>query len=307
MVRIKYSYTSKWRIWFWTSGAYMFYVYALDNHHIERTFRNDISKRVMWVIDMNYEEWKRRERWRWSEYLRNWDPLTTGNTGRGNMGYLSSSVFDKWFYGNRKFQDPPPYTNEADQFICLAEKSGLDPAGPLMDSITKMVDYYYPSDLDDTPDDTKQVKEPHVQWIYKSNFDDIVEEEDKKPKHNTLARYLWFVPGYSEYYDNLKMDARNQEEKFLLNSNSKERTIFYEETDRLSQRWALELNDYAPLLAKRWDKKHKFAKYVMDSKNKQSILEAIKKPGGVKQVFIDAGVIKAEPVYDSDMQCEPIH
>ena len=48
--------------------------------------------------------------------------MITGNTGRGNMGYLSSSVFDKWFYGNRKFHDPPPYDQEANQFIAMADK-----------------------------------------------------------------------------------------------------------------------------------------------------------------------------------------
>eukprot|EP00483_Globobulimina_turgida_P005889 UN05899 len=139
------------------------------------------------------------------------------------MGYLSSSVFDKWFYGNRKFQDPPPYDSEANQFIAMAQKSGVDPAKPLLESIQKMVDYYYPQDLDDNPGETAAVKEPHVQWIYKSNFDDIMEEEEKKPKHNTLARYLWFVPGYKEYFEDLKMDARNEEEKFLLSSDAEKK------------------------------------------------------------------------------------
>lgn len=170
-----------------------------------------------------------------------------------------------------------------------------------------MVDYYYPNDLDDDPSATSLVKDPHVQWIYKSNFDDIVEEEEKKPKHNTLARYLWFVPGYQEYYKNLKDDARNQEEKFLLNSDAEKRTIFYEKTDSLSQRWALELNDYAPLLANRWDKKHMLAKYLMDPKNQKFILETIKKPGGVKKVFIDAGIIKPQPITDQETQFDTIH
>eukprot|EP00486_Rosalina_sp_Unknown_P016714 CAMPEP_0201579282 /NCGR_PEP_ID=MMETSP0190_2-20130828/26761_1 /ASSEMBLY_ACC=CAM_ASM_000263 /TAXON_ID=37353 /ORGANISM="Rosalina sp." /LENGTH=223 /DNA_ID=CAMNT_0048013539 /DNA_START=325 /DNA_END=996 /DNA_ORIENTATION=+ len=223
------------------------------------------------------------------------------------MGYLSSSVFDKWFYGNRKFQDPPTYDQEANQFIALADKSGLDPAKPLLDSIKKMVDAYYPEDLDDEPEVTKSVKDPKVQWIYKSNFDDIVEEEEKKPKHNSLGRYLWFVPGYQQYFNNLKDNARNQEEKFLLNSDAKTRTVFYEETDRMSQRWALELNDYAPLLANRWDKKHKLAKYLMDKKNQKEILETIKKPGGVKQIFIKAGVIAPSPINDNETQFDTLH
>ena len=169
-----------------------------------------------------------------------------------------------------------------------------------MDSISKMVDYYYPHDLDDDPSATALVKEPHIQWIYKSNFDDIMEEEEKKPKANTLARYLWFVPGYQEFYDNLKLDARNQEEAFLLNSDSEKRTVFYEETDRMSQRWALELNDYAPLLANRWDKKHQLAKYLMDKQNQKTILETIKKPGGVKQIFVNAGIIAPQPVVNGE-------
>merc|ERR1712174_98305 len=107
------------------------------------------------------------------------------------------------------------------------------------------------------------VKEPHVQWIYKSNFDTVVEDEEKK---------------------------------FLLNSDVEKRTVFYEETDRMSQRWALELNDYAPLLANRWDKKHQLATYLMDKNNQKIILETIKKPGGVKQIFINAGIIAPSPV-----------
>ena len=184
----------------------------------------------------------------------------------------------------------------------------MDPAKPLLDSIRKMVDHYYPEDLDDDVEATALVKEPHVQWLYQSNFDDIMEVEEKKPKANTLARYLWFVPGYQTYFSDLKDDARNQEEQFLLNSDAHERTVFYEETDRLSQRWALELNDYAPLLANRWDKKHALAKYLMDKKNREFILETIKTPGGVKRVFIDAGIIHAKPVEEGDVvEFEPIH
>ena len=129
----------------------------------------------------------------------------------------------------------------------------------------------------------------------------------KKPKPNSLGRYLWFVPGYKEYYEDLKDNARNQEEKFLLNSNAKTRTVFYEETDRMSQRWALELNDYAPLLANRWDKKHKLAKYLMDKSKQTEILETIKKPGGVKQIFINAGIITPQPINDYETQFDTVH
>ena len=170
-----------------------------------------------------------------------------------------------------------------------------------------MVDAYYPEDLDDDPSATSLVKDPKVQWIYKSNFDDILEEEEKKPKANTLGRYLWFVPGYQQYFQDLKDDARNQEEKFLLNSDAKTRTVFYEETDRLSQRWALELNDYAPLLANRWDKKHRLAKYLMDKNNQKEILEIIKKPGGVKQIFINAGIVTPSPITDGETQFDTLH
>ena len=121
MVRIKYTYTTKSRLAFWASAGTLFYTYGLGNYYVERDFHH-ASQKVFWCIDLNYEEWKRRERYRWSEYLRNWDPLITGNTGRGNMGYLSASVFDKWFYGNRKFQDPPAYDQEANQFIALCDK-----------------------------------------------------------------------------------------------------------------------------------------------------------------------------------------
>lgn len=120
-MRIKYTYTSKSRICFWAVTGTAFYVYVLGNWHVDRNAYH-AGHKIFWYFDLNYEEWKRRERYRWSEYLRNWDPLTTGNTGRGNMGYLSSSVFDKWFYGNRKYSDPPSYESEADQFIALADK-----------------------------------------------------------------------------------------------------------------------------------------------------------------------------------------
>jgi len=306
-MRIKYTYTTKSRLCFWACTGSFFYIYVLGNEHVDRNFFK-ASQKYFWMFDLNYEEWKRRERYRWSEYLRNWDPLITGNTGRGNMGYLSASVFDKWFYGNRKFQDPPTYDQEANQFIAMSDKCGVDPAKPLLDSIRKMVDAYYPEDLDDDPSATELVKAPHVQWLYQSNFDDIMEEEDKKPKANTLARYLWFVPGYQEYFSNLKDDARNQEEAFLLNSDAHQRTVFYEETDRLSQRWALELNDYAPLLANKWEKKHALAKYLMDKNNREFILDTISKPGGVKRVFIEAGIIHAKPVEVGDVvEFEPIH
>mmetsp|Transcript_49913 Transcript_49913/g.79549 ORF Transcript_49913/g.79549 Transcript_49913/m.79549 type:complete len:305 (-) Transcript_49913:202-1116(-) len=304
-MRIKYTYTTKSRLCFWGCVGGLFYTYGLGNHWADRALWDADQNKIFWFIDMTYGDWKRREKWRWSEYLRNWDPVVTGNTGRDNMGYLSASLSEKWIFGNRKFQDPPTYEYEANQFIALCDKTGMDPAKPLMDSISKMVQYYYPEDLDDAPEETKQVKPPKVQWIYKSDFDDIVEEEEKKPKHNTLARYLWFVPGYQEYYENLKDDARNQEEQFLLNSDATQRTGFYEQTDRLSQRWALELNDYAPLLAQRWDKKHQLAKYLMDKKNQELILETIRKPGGVKQVFINAGIITPSPVEGNEI--ESIH
>mmetsp|Transcript_28773 Transcript_28773/g.47174 ORF Transcript_28773/g.47174 Transcript_28773/m.47174 type:complete len:306 (+) Transcript_28773:56-973(+) len=305
MVRIKYTYTTKYRLTFWACALTGIYVYGFGNYHVDRAWRRNMGEKLYWVFDLNYEEWKRRERWRWSEYLRNWDPIVTGNTGRGNMGNLSASFLDKWIYGNRKFQDPPSYEYEANQFIALCDKSGLDPAKPLMNSIKKMVDHYYPWDLDDNPEETAEVKAPHVQWIYQSDFDEIVEEEEKKPKQNTLARYLWFVPGYRDYYDDLKNDARNQEESFLLSSGVRQRTVFYEETDRLAQRWALELNDYAPLLAGRVEKKYKLAKYLMDKENQKDILEALKKPGGVKQIFINAEIIKPLPTRQDEI--ESIH
>ena len=120
-MRIKYTYTTKSRLCFWACTGSFFYIYVLGNEHVDRNFYH-ASQKYFWMFDLNYEEWKRRERYRWSEYLRNWDPLISGNTGRGNMGYLSASVFDKWFYGNRKFQDPPTYDSEANQFIAMSDK-----------------------------------------------------------------------------------------------------------------------------------------------------------------------------------------
>merc|ERR1711879_1083185 len=106
----------------------------------------------------------------------------SGNTGRGNMGYLSASVFDKWFYGNRKFQDPPTYDSEANQFIAMSDKCGVDPAQTLLNQISKMVDAYYPDDLDDDPEVTSLVKAPHVQWLYQSNFDNIMKRKRRNQK-----------------------------------------------------------------------------------------------------------------------------
>ena len=75
----------------------------------------------------------------------------------------------------------------------------------------------------------------------------------------------------------------------------------------MSQRWALELNDYAPLLANRWDKKHRLGKYLMDKNNQKEILEIIKKPGGVKQIFINAGIITPSPITDGETQFDTVH
>lgn len=181
-----------------------------------------------------------------------------------------------------------------------------DFAQPLMESIKKTCDYYYPSDLDPNVEELKEIKKSNYIWIHNTDFDNIVEEEEKKPMPSTIARYLWFIPGFQEYNSLLKEKAREEEEKLLLSMNKFERQEYYENMDRLSVRWALELNDYAPLLAKRWDRKLKFARYLIRMDKQDEIWEALQQPGGTKQLFINAGIIHPLPVTGDD-QVDTVH
>lgn len=139
--------------------------------------------------------------------------------------------------------------------------------------------------------------EPKIQWTHSSNIDEVVEENEKKPKPNSLARYLWNVPGYQEHFSKMRDQAREEEEELVTGMTTEERRVWYEKTDQLLKRWALELNDYAPLLAYRWDRKLKLAKYLIDHEAKdrqQEVIDLLMEPGGVKQVFIQAGIITPE-------------
>jgi len=299
---VKRTYTNKWRMGFWFCvGCGMYNIYdPLFGRYVEAQFWDMSFK--WWRPE--YDDWKRRERYRWTRYLENWSPKSRSQ-GRSNMGRESNSITERWVYGKNKYQEPVSYEESAEKFMNAAETCGIDPGQPMFDSIKKVVDYYYPDDLDENPDETKQVLKPKIQWVYGGGFDQYIEDEEAMPKPNTIARYLWYVPGYQDYLDKIKMDARNEEERIVTSLNKNDRTGFYEKMDRLSSRWSIELNDYAPLLANRWDMKHKLARYLMNKNNKIEIQKLLSKPGGVKQIFINAGVItKQKTVNINDIQTQ---
>lgn len=292
-MRIKRSYTDKWKIGMWTAIGLGIYQYFYPETF--RYYNSHFFDLHAWQPD--YENFKRRAEHRWSQYLRFWDPYDYGSGMQQNgLGYLSNSIFDKLIYGEARFEDPASYDRSADEFIQLAVQSGLDPAQPLLDNITKVVNAYYPEDLDEQPDQTKAVLKPEIKWTYETTFDEYIEENEKKPKPNTLARYLWFVPGYQEYFNWIKSEAQNEEETKLLSLQRDDRQIFYETIDELTQRWGLELNDYAPLLAQRWDRKLKLATFLMkkDESHQEMIHDLLMQPGGVKKIFSAAGIISPD-------------
>jgi len=85
-----------------------------------------------------------------------------------------------------------------------------------------------------------------------------------------------------------------EEEKTLLSLNGLERQKYYETKIRKRDRLGLELNDYLPLLAFRWDRKLLLAKYIMSPDNEGEVDRLSEIPGGVKQIFINAGIISQE-------------
>lgn len=92
---------------------------------------------------------------------------------------------------------------------------------------------------------------------------------------------------------------KNEEEAVLTTLNAKDRHVVYDDLDAMRKMWSQELNDYLPLLAYRWDRKLRLANYLMSRTNEESIssiMEKLRKPGGVRQLFIDAEIIS--PDYD---------
>ena len=153
-MRIKRGYTTRWKMGIWASIGVTAYVELLHPEYKRYWYNHWIDH---WYIFLDYDSFKRREQWRWNRYLKKWDPHDYYPMGVETMGSLSSTVVDKLFFGRRRWQEPPSYDREANEFIALAESSGVDPAKPLLESISKVVDAYYPMDLDENPDQTKVV------------------------------------------------------------------------------------------------------------------------------------------------------
>jgi len=122
----------------------------------------------------------------------------------------------------------------------------------------------------------------------------LLKKKKKKAKPNTLARYLWNVPGWQEFYREVMKKREEEEEKTVMSLNGEERQKYYENRIRTRERLGLELNDYLPLLAFRWDRKLALATYLKNSDNADDIERLSSIPGGVKQIFMNAGIIGQE-------------
>jgi len=245
-------------------------------------------------FDPNYKEYKEREAHQWRKYLSRWSNHYDGNMAGSSLGVMSTTVLDKYLYGDQRLQQPPQYERVCEEFINLAEKSGVDPAKPLYETIKKMVTHYYPEDLDSYPDETKQVIKPNIQWVYQTDLDAFIEEENKKPKPNTLSRYLWHIPGWQEFHHKVMKTRAEEEEKLLMSLGGAERQKYYEKRIKNRERIGMELNDYLPLLAYRPDRKTALANYYMNSDNEQEIERLSQIPGGIKQIFVNAGIISSD-------------
>jgi len=108
---------------------------------------------------------------------------------------------------------------------------------------------------------------------------------------------LWYIPQFQSFYDNILSKAKNEEEVVLTTLNANDRHVVYDDLDNMRKMWSQELNDYLPLLAYRWDRKLRLASYLLlqtNDENVINIMEKLRKPGGVKQLFIDAEIISPD-------------
>lgn len=260
---------------------------------------NERRIREYWFQD--FDKYKEMQQHRWGRFLERWSNVekTTGS-GEFTMGTWSGTVIDQFVWGERKFQEPPPYERVVDEFIRRAESCGVDPARHFHETIKKMVDAYYPIDLDPNPEETKRVLKPKIQWVYPTDLDEYVVEEESKPRPNSIARYLWYIPGFQDFFSDLKSKAQQSEQELIGSMTPEERQCFYEQMEAFCDRTAMEINDYLPLLAYRWDRKLKLAHYAMNPENHARIEEILTTGGGFKQLLIDSGVITAEQAVGFD-------
>jgi len=176
-MRIRTNWTNRYRIALWFMAGGCGYTWFIDPTFFERYTQ---MRTVGHWLDPDYGEYKERQKYQWEKYLQRWSPQHQGNMTDPSMGLMSSTVLDKYLFGPQRLQQPPQYEHVCDEFIKLAEKSGVDPAKPLYDTIKKMVDYYYPEDLDQNLNETQQVIKPQIQWVFQTDLDAFVEEEEKK-------------------------------------------------------------------------------------------------------------------------------
>lgn len=250
--------------------------------------------------DVTVDEWKKQEKWRWKMYLKMWDPYHTGNMLDYNQGTLSNTRIDQAVYGKYRQEEPMSYEKAANDLIDYAEKTGIDPAKPLLNTIKKMIKYYYPFDLDENPDETKRLLKPKVQFVYASNFDEYVEQEENMPPPGSLGRMCWSIPGMQDVYLDAYRRYTQEEEEILMNADPQERAEYYQNLELTVNRLGCEVDTYSPLLAYRWDRKQKFVHYLQN--NTELCNDLLSRPGGLKQIFINAGIITPRDAHDMEQQ-----
>ncbi|ETO22923.1 hypothetical protein RFI_14270 [Reticulomyxa filosa] len=94
------------------------------NLFIDPTFfqKYQEMRTAAFFFDPNYKEYKEREGFQWKLYLSRWANQNKGNMIIPSVGLMSGSVFDKYLFGEQRFQQPPKYEAVCDEFIKLAEK-----------------------------------------------------------------------------------------------------------------------------------------------------------------------------------------
>jgi len=103
------------------------FVTQYTHPHIHRSLLNYLTKTI------SYDEYKKREQYRWRNELSRWDPFQ----GQMTFGTLASSRIEKYVTGSRRFDTPQPYEETCDEFVELSQKAGLDPAQHMYDTIKK--------------------------------------------------------------------------------------------------------------------------------------------------------------------------
>jgi len=120
----------------------------------------------------------------------------------------------------------------------------------------------------------------------------VIEEEENKPRPNSIGRLLWYARGYKEWHEKLKQQARQEEEQLFHSKSIEERETLLDTIEHHKERIRNELHSYIPLLANRWDRKSKLVQYLSNN-DVEYISELLQEEGGVKRLFVESGIINA--------------